>query len=265
MANEPWREYLELALGITEASRKKAAKAVKRLAGKGGATAEQLQTLAEDLFKTNVNNRDALLATVRNELDRALARIGLVKSEEVEELTRRIKDLERRLGEAGRSTSSTPLIETEPEAVEAEIESDVESELEALAETAPAAAGPAGAKGQAAPGEAADGAAPATRRVVRKTAKKAVKKAATKATRTARVPEPVEVEAEPAAARSTKKAGTTTAKAAPAKTQRKAPTRAAKPAATKAARTATKATARRNAAEESSRGEGEKARGDSDS
>ena len=101
MAQEPWRAYLELALGVTDASRKKAKKAVKQLVGKGGATAEQLQVMAEDLVRIGVNNREALARMVRAELDRAVARVGLVSEDEVAELRARIRDLEEQLRRSG--------------------------------------------------------------------------------------------------------------------------------------------------------------------
>ena len=96
---DAWRAYLELALGLTETSRKKATKAVQRLIGKGGATAEQLQSLAEDLAKTSAGNREAITKLVRYELDRALGAVGLATDAEVAELTARVNDLERQLQE----------------------------------------------------------------------------------------------------------------------------------------------------------------------
>jgi polyhydroxyalkanoate synthesis regulator phasin len=97
MAQEAWRAYLELALGMTDATRKKATKAVRRLVGKGGVTAEQLQALAEELVKTSAANREALTKLVRFELDRALGRVGLATAEEVAELTNRVRELEAQL------------------------------------------------------------------------------------------------------------------------------------------------------------------------
>lgn len=85
---------MELAFGLTEASRKKAKKAAKDLVGKGGATAAQLQSLAEDLLSTSRANREGLARLVRYEVDRALGALGLATAEEVAELTNRIRDLE---------------------------------------------------------------------------------------------------------------------------------------------------------------------------
>jgi polyhydroxyalkanoate synthesis regulator phasin len=97
---DAWRAYLELALGLTEASRKRATKVVKQMIGKGGATAEQLQALAEDLVKTSTANREAMTKLVRYELDRALGVVGLATAEEVADLTSRVRDLEQQLREA---------------------------------------------------------------------------------------------------------------------------------------------------------------------
>lgn len=104
---EALRTYLELATGLTDASRKKVKKAVKEAVGKGGATAEQIRALTGDLIATNAANRDALSKLVRFEVDRALGVVGLATAEEVAELTARVRDLERQL-RAAESRSSTP-------------------------------------------------------------------------------------------------------------------------------------------------------------
>ncbi len=93
--NDAWRAYVELVLGLTETSRKKAMKIVQQVTGKSGVTAEQLQ----DLVGQGMANREALTRMIKVELDRALGRLGLATMEEVEELTRRVRDLERELQE----------------------------------------------------------------------------------------------------------------------------------------------------------------------
>ncbi|MFY1649861.1 phasin family protein [Solwaraspora sp. WMMB762] len=91
---DAWRAYLELALGLTEASRKKAEQTARSLVGKGGATAAQLQAVAEDLLSAGTANRESLTRLVRAEVDRALGAVGLVKAEEVVALRARIDRLE---------------------------------------------------------------------------------------------------------------------------------------------------------------------------
>ncbi|MGH2604069.1 MAG: phasin family protein, partial [Dehalococcoidia bacterium] len=91
---------MELALGLSEASRKKAMKVVKKLGKSSGATVEQLQALAEDLTETSAANRDAMVKLIRYEIDRGLGAVGLATVEEVTELTERIRDLEGKLAAA---------------------------------------------------------------------------------------------------------------------------------------------------------------------
>ena len=98
--SDAWRAYLELALGASEASKKRAQKVAKRLVGKSGATAAQVQTLAEDLLAAGTANREAITKLVRFEVDRALGVVGLATVEEVDDLTKRVHDLERELREA---------------------------------------------------------------------------------------------------------------------------------------------------------------------
>jgi polyhydroxyalkanoate synthesis regulator phasin len=104
---DAWRAYLDLALGFTETSRKRATKVAKKLVGRGGATAEQLQSMAEDLLDTSMANREALVRLVRFELDRALGRVGLATADEVDQLTARVRELEEELREARAVTPAT--------------------------------------------------------------------------------------------------------------------------------------------------------------
>ncbi|WBB99301.1 MULTISPECIES: hypothetical protein [unclassified Solwaraspora] len=97
---DAWRAYLELALGLTEASRKKAEQTARSLVGKGGATAAQLQAVAEDLLSAGTANRESLTRLVRVEVDRALGVVGLVKAEEVVALRDRIDRLEAEMEQA---------------------------------------------------------------------------------------------------------------------------------------------------------------------
>jgi polyhydroxyalkanoate synthesis regulator phasin len=97
---DAWRAYLEMALGLTEAPRKRAQKVVGDVVNRGGATAAQLQGLVDDLLSAGMANREALTNIVRYEVDKALGVVGLATAEEVTELTTRVRDLERQLREA---------------------------------------------------------------------------------------------------------------------------------------------------------------------
>jgi polyhydroxyalkanoate synthesis regulator phasin len=94
---DAWRAYLEMALGLTEAPRKRAQKVASDLVNRGGATAVQLQGLVEDLMSTGMQNREALTNIVRFEVDRALGMVGLATADEVKDLTTRVRDLEKQL------------------------------------------------------------------------------------------------------------------------------------------------------------------------
>ena len=94
------RTYLELATGLTDASRKRARKVVKDVVGRSGATAEQARVLTTELMSSNAANREALTKLVRFEVDRALGVVGLATADEVKQLTRRVRELERQLRDA---------------------------------------------------------------------------------------------------------------------------------------------------------------------
>ncbi|MEU7926651.1 hypothetical protein [Micromonospora sp. NPDC049107] len=115
---DAWRAYLELALGLAEAPRKKAQDAVRRVVGTGGATAAQLQALGEELVSTSAANRESLTKLVRFEVDRALGAVGLATADEVAELTRRVRDLERQLREARATESPAATTASGPSAAE---------------------------------------------------------------------------------------------------------------------------------------------------
>ncbi|GIG92342.1 phasin family protein [Plantactinospora endophytica] len=102
---DAWRAYLELALGLTEASKKRAQAAARKLVGSSGATAAQLQTMAEELLSTGVANREALTRIIRMEIDRTLGALGLATADEVTALTERIGRLERELATARAAAS----------------------------------------------------------------------------------------------------------------------------------------------------------------
>jgi polyhydroxyalkanoate synthesis regulator phasin len=105
---DAWRAYLELAYGLTEASRKKAREVARDLLGRGEATAGQVQAFVDDLVSTSRSNREGLVRLVRYEVDRALGAVGLATVDQVADLTARMQDLERRLtAETGPAAAGT--------------------------------------------------------------------------------------------------------------------------------------------------------------
>lgn len=69
----------------------------------------QVSALAEDLVSTGRRNGESLALLVGHEVEQAVRRLGLASSAEVEELTRRVRQLERTVrqlqAELGRSAS----------------------------------------------------------------------------------------------------------------------------------------------------------------
>ena len=103
---DAWRAYLEVAMGLTQASRRRAEQIARDLIGKGGATASQLQNMAEELLAAGRANREALAKLVRYELERALGAVGLASADEVRALEERVRRLEREVRAAGPSAAA---------------------------------------------------------------------------------------------------------------------------------------------------------------
>jgi polyhydroxyalkanoate synthesis regulator phasin len=106
---EAMRTYLGLAMGLTEASRKKMKKAVRNVVGRSGTTADQVKSITTELLATNSTNRAALSKLVKFEVDRALGLVGLATAEEVAELTARVRTLEAKLREAQSGRPERPV------------------------------------------------------------------------------------------------------------------------------------------------------------
>lgn len=101
--NDALKGYLALASGLTEVTRAKATAAAKALVAQGEAAASQVTALADDLVTQSKNNREAVTALVRYEVDKALGRVGFARADEVSELTARVRQLEGELREAKKS------------------------------------------------------------------------------------------------------------------------------------------------------------------
>ena len=97
------KSYLALASGLTDVTRQRAMAAAKALVAQGEATAEQVSTLADDLLQQSKANREAVAALVKYEVDRTLGRVGLATSDEVSELSKRVRALEAELRAKGGS------------------------------------------------------------------------------------------------------------------------------------------------------------------
>ena len=102
------RGYIQLASGLTDVTRDRARAVVKSVLAQGEAgvgvvvptpVRTQVGALTDDLLATSRANRDLLLNLVRAEVERSVARLGLVSGQELAAATRRSTSLERRVEE----------------------------------------------------------------------------------------------------------------------------------------------------------------------
>ena len=102
------RGYIQLASGLTDVTRDRARAVVKSVLAQGEAgvgvvvptpVRTQVGALTDDLLATSRANRDLLLNLVRAEVERSVARLGLVSQQELAAATRRSQSLERRVEE----------------------------------------------------------------------------------------------------------------------------------------------------------------------
>ena len=100
------KSYLALAGGMTELTKQRAVAAAKQLVAQGEATAGQVSELAEDLLQQSKQNREAVTALVRFEVDKALGRVGLATQDEVESLRAKVRALEAQLSTAPAATTA---------------------------------------------------------------------------------------------------------------------------------------------------------------
>jgi hypothetical protein len=102
------RGYIQLANGLTDVTRARALATARALVAQGEAgvgavvpapVRSQVGTITEDLLATSKANRGLLVNLVRAEVERSVARLGLVSAQELQASTRRSRSLERRVEE----------------------------------------------------------------------------------------------------------------------------------------------------------------------
>ncbi len=102
------RGYLQLATGLTDVTRERALAAARSVVAQGGASVDavvppqvksQVTTLTEDLLAASKANRALLLHLVRAEVERSVARLGLVSKVELDAERRRADRLEAKVRE----------------------------------------------------------------------------------------------------------------------------------------------------------------------
>ena len=102
------RGYLQLANGLTDVTRERARSAARALVAQGEAgvgavvpspVKAQVGSLTEDLLATSRANRDLLVHLVRGEVERSVARLGLVSKADLDAERRRADRLEAKVRE----------------------------------------------------------------------------------------------------------------------------------------------------------------------
>ena len=118
MVLEGLRGYLQLASGLTDVTRERARTAARALVAQSEAVVPpqvraQVSSLTDELLATSKTNRNLLMGLVRGEVERSVARLGLVSVSEVEAANRRadrlevrVRDLEMQLSERTARNSS---------------------------------------------------------------------------------------------------------------------------------------------------------------
>jgi hypothetical protein len=125
MVLDALRGYAQLANGLSDVTRQRAAQAARQLVDQGGGLlvgvtsssgsaefARQVQGLAEDILATGRTNRDLLVGLIRTEVERAVARLGLVGADELSAMARVVERLQSQLDAAiafgGKNLSDGP-------------------------------------------------------------------------------------------------------------------------------------------------------------
>ena len=94
------QRYVEAASGLTALTRERAEKIVKQAMRQGSDVADSASDLVEDLLERSRRNREALMALVKSETQRAIKSFGFASERDVQKLQRQIADLKQRAADA---------------------------------------------------------------------------------------------------------------------------------------------------------------------
>lgn len=106
MVLDALRGYVQIATGLTEVTRKRAAAAAKALVNQGNldevvpeSVREQVSAVADEVVAQARANGDLVRTIVRGEVERVVAQLGLVPSDELDRAARRAERLAERVQE----------------------------------------------------------------------------------------------------------------------------------------------------------------------
>jgi formate dehydrogenase assembly factor FdhD len=109
---EAFQTYINMVSGVTKSTQAKAAATARALLKQAGLedvaaeTSERVTKLAEEIINASRANRELLQHYVTTEVDKAAARLGFARSEEVQALRDEIGSLRAELKEAKASTAN---------------------------------------------------------------------------------------------------------------------------------------------------------------
>ena len=113
------RTYVTLVTGVTEATATKAREVATALLDQSMGFArltgaDSVQALADDVLSASEANRAKLVELIRTEVDRAAARMGFVREDEVAALRARVDRLEKAAAPAPNTAPAAPAAAQDP-------------------------------------------------------------------------------------------------------------------------------------------------------
>lgn len=113
MAGEGIQNYVDLAAGLTKATRAKATAAVKGLLATAGLeevaadATDRVTKLTDEVLAASRANRELMGKLIASEVDRAAAALGFVRAEELEDLRRELSELRMGMAHAAAQTDDS--------------------------------------------------------------------------------------------------------------------------------------------------------------
>ena len=122
MAGDGIQNYVDLAAGLTKATRAKATAAAKGLLATAGLeevaadATDRVAKLTDEVLAASRANRELMGKLIASEVDRAAAVLGFVRAEELDDLRRELSELRMSMAHAAAQTDQTDVTEpiTEP-------------------------------------------------------------------------------------------------------------------------------------------------------
>jgi polyhydroxyalkanoate synthesis regulator phasin len=112
--SDPFQSYINMVTGVTKSTQAKASATARALLKQAGLedvaneASERVTKLAEEIMNASRANRELMQRYVTTEVDKAAARLGFARAEEVQALREEIDSLRAQLREATARTAQSP-------------------------------------------------------------------------------------------------------------------------------------------------------------